>query len=222
MAKRHDDGARTGSVSWLCAEHFTLEGFRSSAVLQAVHRRVMASGAHQLAMSAAFDNAPAFHIQNYAGVDGLGKIMGDEKSRALGMEALKSFEDSGLVPFVQTGRRLIKDKDGGIANRGPGYRDPLALALRKGHATLAENRLVTQRQSRDEFVSIGEARCRFDFRSRSTRRRARDVLANGRRKEHVILQYDSDLRTQRFKRELANIMAIDKHPAMHRIVKSQN
>ena len=73
--------------------------------------------------------------------------MGDEKSRALGMEPLKSFEDCGLVPLIQAGRRLIEDEDGGIANRGPGYCDPLALALGKSHATLAKNRLVPQRQS---------------------------------------------------------------------------
>src|SRR2546427_2064050 len=53
-----------GSVSWLCAEDFTLEGFRSAAGLQVVHRRVTASSLHQLAMSAAFDNAPALHVQN--------------------------------------------------------------------------------------------------------------------------------------------------------------
>src|SRR5437867_2328072 len=173
-------------------------------------------------MSAAFDNAPAFHVQNHAGVDGLGKIVGDEKSRALGMEPLKSFEDCGLVPFIQAGRRLIKDEDGGIANSGPGDRDPLALALRKSHATLAENCLVTQRQSRDEFVRIGEARCGFDFRGRSTRRRAPDVLANRGCKEHIVLQYDAYLGTQRFKGELTNIMTIDQHPALHRIVKPQN
>src|SRR2546421_3360586 len=103
-------------------------------------------------MSSAFDNTPALHVQDYARIDGLGKIMGDKQSRALGMEPFESFENCGFVALIQAGRRLIQDEDGGIANRGPGYGYPLALSLGKSHATLAENCLVAQRQRRDEFV----------------------------------------------------------------------
>ena len=48
-----------------------------------------------------------------------------------------------------------------LANRSAGDSDTLALALRKGYAALAENRVITLWQSGNKIVRVSQARRRF-------------------------------------------------------------
>ena len=111
--------------------------------------------------------------------------------------ALQGLGHRPFVFLVEPRRWFVEHHDGCPADRGSGDRDPLALPVREGHATLADHRVVPLRQGRDERVSVGEAGGRLDGlgrgRGRPSRRPVGDVVPDRRREEEAVLENDADL-----------------------------
>src|SRR5437016_1859855 len=115
------------------------------------------------------------------------EIVRNEEDRAFPIEPIECDQHSVLILLVQTGCRFVEDQNGYVADCGSGDGDALTLALRNRDAALAQDRLVSFWQSRDELVCIGQSR-RFFNRGRSGASRAPgNIVAHRGCEQKVIL-----------------------------------
>ena len=106
-------------------------------------------------MSTALQEPASLQIKNQVSARRMLQIVSDQKSGALRMKFLKRGQHFVFILRVQTGRGLVENQDWSFPDYGPRNRKPLALAMRKGHTSLAENGIVSLWQRADELVSIG-------------------------------------------------------------------
>src|SRR5215217_997989 len=83
------------------------------------------------------------------------EVVGNDQGRLSGHQAIQGFLDLRLALDVEASHRLVQDQDGGVADDGSGYSDPLSLAAREGVAPLADDGLVTIFEVHYELVGVG-------------------------------------------------------------------
>src|SRR5947199_5967041 len=132
--------------------------------MQPLEGRVASVGAEQLCVRAAFDDAPAFQVEDLIGTCREIQSVGDEEGRPALSETFQSLDDGLLVFPVQTGGRLIQDQNGNPAYRGTRDRDPLALAVGQRDAPLTQHGIVPVGHRRGEFGGARETGGCLDLR----------------------------------------------------------
>ena len=120
-------------------------------------------------MGAAFHYLSPFEIKNQVGPIGMAQIVGDQEGCISPVQSLQRFQDGMFVFLVQTGHGFIQNQNRRVPNGRTRNRQPLPLALRKGHAPLAKHRFVTLRQGHDKVVGIREPGSGFNFFQRRRR-----------------------------------------------------
>jgi hypothetical protein len=78
----------------------------------------------------------------------------DHERRAAGGEPVDRGHDQPFRSDVHRARRLVEDQDRRIAQERPGQRDALPLADRQPQSAVADERLVTVGEARDEGVRV--------------------------------------------------------------------
>ncbi len=142
-------------------------------------------------MAAALDDATPIEHENLRGMRHGRESVGDNEHRTPGQQALDGFLYKPLVLRVERRRRLIEDQQRWVHQQCTRDGDTLPLATGEPSAPLAEYRVVTLRELRDELVRIGRSGRGFDLRLRKPLRRSvRDVGANGVVEQHRVLTHD--------------------------------
>src|SRR5215216_4871321 len=95
-------------------------------------------------MASVFDYPAVLHNQDEARLSHGVEVVGNDQGRLSGHEAIQGFLDLRLALDVEASHRLVQDQDGGAADDGPRYSDPLSLAAREGVAPLADDDLLAQ------------------------------------------------------------------------------
>ena len=148
--------------------------------------------------------------------------MRDQEGRATGGHALQGVDDRPFVLLVQAGGGLVQDEDRGLADRRPGDRDALALAVRERHAALTQHRVIALRQRLDEAGGVGETRRRLDRFRRGARSAVGDVVAHRRGEEQAVLKHHAHLRAERRERVLAHVARVDQHAPRGGVVQPEH
>jgi len=81
-------------------------------------------------MCAALDDAAFGEVQDEIGILCRAQIMGDQQGGAAETQAIERCGDFPFIPVVKSGRRFVKNQDGGSPNGSPSNRDPLSLPTR--------------------------------------------------------------------------------------------
>src|SRR5207245_1034093 len=117
---------------------------------------------------------------------------------------------------------LVQNEDWRVLEDGAGNRDALALAARQAQATLTDDGLVAVRHLRDEIVGKSGAGRRLDGFLRDMRLTISDVVAHRVVEQHRFLRDDADLRAQRGKGHIADIVTVDLQTAGSQIEEARN
>src|SRR5438093_11791701 len=120
------------------------------------------------------------------------------------------------------GGGLVQDEDRGLADRRPGDRDALALAVRERHAALTQHRVIGLGQRLDEAGGVGETRRRLDRVLRGARSAVGDVVAHRRGEEQAVLKHHAHLRAERRERVLAHVARVDQHAPRGGVVQPEH
>src|SRR5205809_3771003 len=164
--------------------------------MQPLEGRVASIGAQQLCVRAAFDDAPAFQVEDLIGACREIQSVRDEEGRPALSETFQSLDDGLLVLPVQSGGRLIQDQNGSPAYRGTRDRDPLALSVGQSDAPLTQHGVVPVGHRRDEFVGARETGGCLDLRGGHVGCAEGDVVPHTCREQEGVLEYDAHLCTQ--------------------------
>src|SRR5215510_9330620 len=94
--------------------------------------------------------------------------------------------------------------------------------MRKINAPLSEQGLVSVGKRQDEVMGAGEMGCRFNLLSAHAESAESDVVIDIGCKQHGVLQYDADLRSERCQCPLTDILSINADRSCRGIVHPQN
>src|SRR5260370_42311354 len=123
---------------------------------------------------------------------------------------------------VESGRRLVQNQYGRVLQQSTRDSNALTLAPGKPHTPFSDDRIVTRWKSENEFVRQGSAGRSFNFLLRNIGLAVSNVVASCIVEQHRVLRDDSDLRSQRSKSDIADVIAIDKQAAAGHIEKTGN
>ena len=145
----------------------------------------------------------------------------DHEGGAAGEQPPERLLDLALGADVDRRGRLVEDQDPGVGEQRPREGDELTLAEREPRPALAELRLVAVLELEDEAVGADRLRRRGDLRRWRVRSRERDVLGDGAAEEEPFLRHDPELTAERVLRDVAEIVAVDRDPALGRVVEAR-
>src|SRR5204863_2123098 len=118
--------------------------------------------------------------------------------------------------------RIVEDQDARVLDQRTSDRDALPLPTRQRQPALADERLVSVGQRRDEVVQSRELGRAHDVLVALIGPRVGDVVAQGGREEERVVRHQRDLPAQRLGIDLANVYAVDPHYALDRVVQPRD
>src|SRR5262245_59069364 len=147
--------------------------------------------------------------------------MCDENHRPVGETCPAVLDESDFPSRIKHGSRFIQHKDRRIFEEGTGQGDALALASRKANSVIADQSVITLRQSDNEFVGLGEARRMLDLMACRVHLSEADVVEDTAVKEQGVLGDDADLSAQTLQAYGGDIDAVDKDLPPIRLVQPE-
>ena len=180
-----------------------------------------AVAADQLGMPAAFDDMALVEDEDAVGADDARQPVREDQGRASCRQAVDRLLDHRLVLRVHRGERFVENEDRRIPQQRPGDRQALALAARQQDPALADHRVVTLRQQRDELVRIGVARRRLDLVARGVGLAEPQILFDGAVEQVGVLVDDGDHPAERFGIERFDVVTADLDRAALRVEEAQ-
>ena len=117
----------------------------------------------ELVEAALLDDAAFFEDEDVVHGAERRETVGDADDGAVLGKMVDGFLDFGLGLGIEGGGGFVEDEDGGVADKGAGDGDALALAAGESGATFAERGVVALRQRGDEVVGVGFASGGDDF-----------------------------------------------------------
>src|SRR5713226_6904721 len=137
----------------------------------------------------------------------------------------KPFQGFDYEPLgfgVESGRRLVEDKNRCVTNDGAGDSDPLPLASRKSEAPLPYHGVVALWHSGNELVGVGELRSFFDLFLGRAGPSVGDVVAYRSTEQYRVLKHEPDLAAKGMQLEVTHVDTVDSHRAGSWVVKPRN
>ncbi len=180
-----------------------------------------AVAADQLGMPAAFDDMALVEDEDAVGADDARQPVREDQGRASRRQAVDRLLDHRLVLRVHRGERFVENEDRRIPQQRPGDRQALALAARQQDPALADHRVVTLRQQRDELVRIGVARRRLDLVAGGVGLAEPQILFDGAVEQVGVLVDDGDHPAERFGIERLDVVTADLDRAALRVEEAQ-
>ena len=144
----------------------------------------------------------------------------DERGHAVEHAAQRRL-DQLLGVDVERRQRVVEHDDLRPRQDRPGQRDALPLPARQRHALLADPGVEPPGQVVHELRLRDEQRV-VDLLIGRVGVAERDVLAHARREERRLFEADRDLAAQRPQRRVADVDAVDRHPAVRDVVEARH
>ena len=173
-------------------------------------------------MRALLDDPAAVEHDDSAGLADRRQAVGDDDRRASGEQAAQARLDAPLRVEVDVRGRLVEDQDARVGDERAGERDELALAGRQLRAALADGRLVAVLEALDELVGADGAGGGAHLVVRRVRAPEGDVVADRAAEQEALLGDDPELAAQRRLRDRAQVVAVDEHGAVGRVVEARD
>ena len=177
--------------------------------------------ADQLGMPAAFDYMTLVEDEDAVGADHARQPVREDQGRASCRQAVNRLLDHRLVFRVHRGERFVENEDRRIPQQRPGDRQALALAAGQQDAPLADHRVITVRQQRDELVRIGVARRRLDLVPRGVGLAEPQIVFDRAVEQIGVLVDDGDHPAERFGIERFDVVTADLGRAALRVEEAQ-
>ena len=111
----------------------------------------------QLARRPGFHQSALFEHDDPVGVGDARQSVGDHQRGSTLLQTLERLLNRRLVLRVDARQGFVEDQDGRVLQQRSSNCQALALAAREPHAALADQRVVSMRQVRDEAVRVGRA-----------------------------------------------------------------
>src|SRR6266436_4809355 len=124
-------------------------------------------------------------------------------------DSAESGEDVLLGLRVNGGKRIVEDKDAGIADNGAGNGGALLLPAGEGDAAFADHGFVGLGEAHHLSVQAGNFGCLADARVVKLRQAEGDVAAHGLAEQVSVLRNETNGLAQGGERPLADGTAID-------------
>ena len=121
--------------------------------------------------------------------------------------------DLGLAFGVERRGRLVEQQQRRIAQNGARDGDALALATRQRDAALADRRVESVRQRRDEGCGMGMLGGARDIGIGCAGSAEADIVAHRGREHHAVLRHQRDTRTQIRRIEIGERDAVERDAA---------
>src|SRR5215216_2613427 len=150
------------------------------------------------------------------------EVVGNDQGRLSGHQAIQGFLDLRLALDVEASHRLVQDQDGGVADDGPRYSDPLSLTAREGVAPLADDGLVTIFKVHYELVGVGCFGGLENLLHGGVQLSVGDVLLDGGAEKDRVLEDDPDLLAQGLELVVLYVSPIDPDGASLGFVQAQD
>src|SRR5438128_5871197 len=160
-------------------------------------------------MRAALDDSSIFQDKDDIRLADGCEAMSDPKTGPALHQPVEGIENDSFGYSIESGRWLVENENGSIADDGASDPDALALAPGNRDTPLADHSVVSIRQLLDEIVRIRQL-CGFDnLLARGSRFAIRDVLPDRRAGEQRFLQQKSKLPAEGFRLQVAHILVVD-------------
>ena len=172
-------------------------------------------------MGTPLDDLPAINDQHLIGMANRAQSVGDDEARSAFQQGFQCFLNFPFSSGVHAAGSLVHDEDSGIDEGDTGDRDQLSLTLTEPGSALAKSRLITIRQSTDEFIGMGQPGSGYDFFFGRIRSPVSDIVHHGVAKQERVLQHDADLPSKTLLGHGSNIDAINNDTASRHIPESR-
>src|SRR5215217_4759774 len=173
-------------------------------------------------MASVFDYPAVLQNQDEVRLSHGVEVVGNDQGRLSGHEAIQGFLDLRLALDVEASHRLVQDQDGGAADDGPRYSDPLSLAAREGVAPLADDGLVPIFELHYEVVGVGRFGGLDNLLRGGVQLAIGDVLLDGGAEEDRVLEDDPDLLAQGLELVVLYVSPIDPDGAASGFVQAED
>ena len=148
--------------------------------------------------------------------------MCDDDGGPIVRKVLDGVLDERLGFCIDGGRGLVQDENRRILEDRPRDRETLFLTTREPDTTLANNRIVSVRQTQNERFSIGRARCFNQFFFRCIRSAEQDVVTDRSVEEEYVLEYTGDILSEKVELQVADVVTTDANGPRLNIVESRD
>ena len=172
-------------------------------------------------MPAAFDDTAFIQDEDAVGADDARQPVREDQGRASSRQAVDRLLNHRLVLRVHRGKRFVENEDRRVPQQRTGDRQALALAARQQHAALADHRVVTVRQQRDELVRIGVARRDLDLVAGGVGLAEPQIVFDGAVEQVGVLVDHGDHSAERFGIERLDVVPADLDRAALRVEEAQ-
>src|SRR5699024_5163135 len=188
------------------------------AVLGEVQLAVDVVGLHQLVVGADGGDAAALHHDDAVGVLDAGHPLGDDDLGGLGDKLPETLADQGVGAGVHRAGGVVQDQDPGLLQQGAGDAQALFLAARNVGAALLDPGVVFLGELLDELVGLGQAAGLLHLGVGGVGVAPAQVVLDGAREQHVLLQHHGHLVAQGLQVVLAHVYAAHLHAAFGDVV----
>ena len=166
------------------------------------------------------DDAAVFEDDDQVGVADRREPVRDDESRATGEQSIHALLDLALGADVDRRGCFVEDQDARVGEQRAGECEQLALAERQPEAALAELRVVAVLELLDPLVGTDGAGCFLDVAAAGVGPAECDVLGHAAREQEAFLWHDPELAAQRLLRDIAEVVAVDRDPALAWVVEA--
>ena len=149
------------------------------------------------------------------------QTVGDHQTGAALHHALQRLLDQRFALGVEVAGGLVQDQDARVFEDDPRDGHPLLLAAGEPVPPLADDRVIAIGQLGDEVVDVGGAAGGLQFGLRRIGPGIEQVGADGVVEEVGLLGHHADIGRQGGQRDVAQIVAVQRDPALGRIVQAR-
>ena len=161
-------------------------------------------------MRAALDNAAMIEHEDFVGVDDGREAVRNDQCRAIARDFGELGLDHFLGACVECAGGFVKHQNRRILEQRACDRHALLFATREFQTALAYAGVVALRQTLDEIMDMRCARRGDHLLARCLRFAVGDVVVNRVVEQHRVLRHDADRRAQRFLRDFADVLSVDR------------
>ena len=138
----------------------------------------------------------------------------DPGRQVLGVGTVELIDSGRLGHRVERSGRVVQEQHGRFREKGPRERHTLALATGEARSPIADQRVVSVRELRDEVMRLGAAGSGFDLLVGGVRSGEADVLLDGAGEQELVRARAGDRCAQRGELDVLDGPVPDLHRAL--------
>ena len=177
--------------------------------LQAIERRIAPALAQQFVMPAGLDHRAVLDKQDAVRMDDGCEPVRDGDRGAAGAQNGERLLHMPLGFRIERRGRLVEQNDRCVAHQRARDRDALALPAGELQALLADLRVITLRERRDEIMRMRRLGGGDDLVLARPRLAQRDVVADRAAEQIDVLAHIGELMAQRLARARGDVLSVD-------------